>query len=260
VCNQRSTNVWVNGEVGGVVDVNKLPEVANDCVHPALNSDPGVLAMLRSDRSDADKLVRYTRLETRSRFSFNPPLVGSTGTHSAIPVPGRPSLTGGNTKMRPAWVVVTEEFPFGPCPERGLRILNVEVEITPMMVGAIAQSDSLVEDCLAQPKPLGAQGRPNMHAHNPTVLPNLVFVNWMGHGVRAIDISNPYNPREVGHARPVPWGEFVTYPDIHDGLIYMGDNNTGLHVLKYTGPYADEVPKAAIYSSNRTSPHPSGRR
>jgi hypothetical protein len=29
-------------------------------------------------------------------------------------------------------------------------------------------------------------------------------------------------------------------------------------VLKYTGPYADEVPKDGIYSSNRTSPHPSG--
>src|SRR5204863_3454130 len=118
-CNQRSTNAWTDGKVGSVVDVKKLPEVARDCVHPVLNSDPGVLAMLRSDRSDADKLVRYTRLETRSRFSFNPPLVASTATHSAVPVPGRPSLTSGNTRNRPAWVVVTEEHPFGPCPERG---------------------------------------------------------------------------------------------------------------------------------------------
>jgi hypothetical protein len=140
-----------------------------------------------------------------------------------------------------------------------LRILNVESEITPTVIGAIAQSDSLVENCLKQPRPPGALTRPNMHAHNPTVLPRLVFVNWQGHGVRALDISNPFAPREVGHARPVPWGEIVTYPDIHDGLIYVGDNNTGLHVFKYTGPYADEVPKASIYSSNRTSPHPSAR-
>ena len=62
---------------------------------------------------------------------------------------------------------------------------------------------------------------------------------------------------EVGHARPVPWGDVMTYPDIHNGLIYFGDNHTGLHVVKYTGPYADEVPKDAIYSSNRTSPHSS---
>jgi hypothetical protein len=257
-CNQRSTNAWVDGKVGGVVDVKKVAQVANDCVHPVLNSDPGVLAMLRSDRSDADKLARYTRLETRSRFAFTPPLVAMVGVHSAVPVPNRPSLTRGNTKKRPAWVVITEEWPFGPCPERGLRIINVESEITPMMVGALAQADSMVDNCLAQPKPPGSTIRPMMHAHNPTVLPDLVFVGWLGHGVRAIDISNPFNPREVGHARPVPWGDVMTYPDIHNGLIYVGDNHTGLHVLRYTGPHADEVPKDAIYSSNRTSPHPSG--
>jgi hypothetical protein len=96
-----------------------------------------------------------------------------------------------------------------------------------------------------------------MHAHNPTVLPNLVFVGWLGHGLRAIDISNPFDPREVGHARPVPWGDIMSYPDIHNGLIYVGDNHTGLHVLRYTGPHAEEVPGGAIYSSNRTSPHSS---
>jgi hypothetical protein len=258
VCNQRSSNVWTDGKVGSVVDVKKVPEVARDCVHPVLNSDPGVLAMLRSDRSDADKLARYTRLEVRSRFSFTPPLVAMVGVHSAVPIPNRPSLTRGNTRKRPAWVVITEEWPFGPCPERGLRIINIESEITPMMVGAIAQSDSMVEKCLAQPRPPGSTIRPMMHAHNPTVLPDLVFVGWLGHGVRAIDISNPFNPREVGHARPVPWGDIMTYPDIHNGLIYVGDNHTGLHVLKYTGPHADEVTQDAVYSSNRTSPHPSG--
>jgi hypothetical protein len=258
VCNQRSTNVWTDGKVDSVVDVRRLPEVARDCVHPVLNSDAGVLAMLRSDRSDVDKLARYTRLEVRSRFSFTPPLVAMVGVHSAVPVPNRPSLTRGNTKKRPAWVVITEEWPFGPCPERGLRIINVESEINPMMVGAIAQSDSMVEKCIAQPRPPGSTIRPMMHAHNPTVLQDLVLVGWLGHGVRAIDISNPFNPREVGHARPVPWGDIMTYPDIHNGLIYVGDNHTGLHVLKYTGPHADEVTQDAVYSSNRTSPHPSG--
>jgi hypothetical protein len=257
-CRQRSTNVWADGKIGGVVDVRKLPEVANDCIHPVLNSDPGVLALLRSDRSDADKLARYTRLETRSRFSFTPPLVAMVGVHSAVPVPNRASQSRGNDKNRPSWVVITEEWPFGPCPERGLRIVNVESEITPMMVGALAQSDSIVQNCLAQARPPGAKIRPMMHAHNPTVLENLVFVGWLGHGVRAIDISNPFNPREVGHARPVPWGDIMTYPDIHNGLIYVGDNHTGLHVLKYTGPHAEEVPRNAVYSSNRTSPHASG--
>jgi hypothetical protein len=258
-CNRGSTNVWAGGKVGGLVDVARLPAVADDCVHPVLNSDPGVLALLKSSLSDVDKLVRYTRLEARSRFDFEPPFVAAAGVHSAVPVPGRPARSRGNPAGRPAYVVITEEWPFGPCPERGLRILSVESEINPMLVGAHAMSDSLVDRCLAQPVPPGSTIRPMMHAHNPTVLANLVFVNWLGHGLRAIDISNPFTPREVGHARPVPWGDVMTYPDIHNGLIYVGDNHTGLHVFKYTGPRADEIPQGVVYSSNRTSPHPSGR-
>ncbi|HEX4996844.1 MAG TPA: hypothetical protein VFY29_01375 [Terriglobia bacterium] len=258
VCKQASTNVWTNGRVGGLIDVSKLADVAGDCVHPVLNSDPGVLAFLRSNMSDQEKLVRYTRLETRSRFDFAPPFVAQVSVHSAIPVPDRPSRSRGNTKGRPAYVVITEEWPFGPCPERSFRVINVESEITPMVIGTHAMSDSLVENCIQQPVPPGSTIRPMMHAHNPTVLKDLVFVNWLGNGIRAIDISNPFNPREVGHARPVPWGDVMTYPDIHNGLIYVGDNHTGLHVIKYTGPRAEEVPQHVIYSSNRTSPHPSG--
>jgi hypothetical protein len=254
-CNQRSTNVWVDGEIGGLVDVAKLAEVARDCAHPVLNSDPGVVALLASDIPDQQKLVRYTRLETRSRLDVWPSTVAIVGVHSAVPVPNRPSLSRNNTKERPAYVVLTEEWPFGPCPERSMRILSIESEITPIMIGAHAMSDSLVENCIAQPKPPGATIRPMMHAHNPTVFPNLVFVNWLGNGIRAIDISNPFNPEEVGHARPIPWGDVMTYPDFHDGLLYIGDNHTGLHVLKYTGPRADEIPATGSYSSNRTSPH-----
>jgi hypothetical protein len=42
-----------------------------------------------------------------------------------------------------------------------------------------------------------------------------------------------------------------------DGLIYWVDNRTGLHVGRYTGPRADELPGAGsgIYEGNATSPH-----
>lgn len=255
VCNRSSTNVWQDGEVGTLIDVGLLPDVANDCAHPVLNSDPAVLDMLTNPNlSDTEKLVNYTRLEERSRFDFAPPLVALAGVHSAVPVPNRPALTDGNEAGRPAYVLITEEWPFGPCPERGMRMISVESEINPVMIGSHAMSDSLPENCLAQPRPPGSTIRPMMHAHNPTVLENIAFVNWQGHGVRAIDISHPFNPREVGHARPIPWGDVMTYPDLHNGLIYVGDNHSGLHVLKYTGPRADELPEQ-VYSSNRTSPH-----
>ncbi len=258
-CNQRSTNVWVDGRVGGEIDLARVSEVADDCVHPVLSDDPGVQAVLASDASEETKLLVYKMLEQRSRFDFNPPFVASVGVHSAVPVPNRPSLSQPNPDGRPAYVLLTEEWPFGPCPERSMRLVTVEQEITPMIVGTFAMPDSQVENCIEQsssePDGTRKMHRPMMHAHNPTVLKNLAFVNWQGHGLRAIDISHPFTPREVGHARTVPWGDIMTYPDFKDGLIYVGDNHTGLHVLKYTGPRANELPRD-VYSSNRTSPHP----
>jgi len=77
------------------------------------------------------------------------------------------------------------------------------------------------------------------------------------HGLRVIDISNPHTPREVGHALTVPQGVARTYPVFKDGLIYWVDNDTGLHVARYTGPRADELPGpgTGTYEGNATSPH-----
>jgi hypothetical protein len=84
-----------------------------------------------------------------------------------------------------------------------------------------------------------------------------VFTTWYAHGLRAIDISNPHNPREVGHALTVPQGVARTYPVFKDGLIYWVDNDTGLHVARYTGPRANELPGpgSGTYEGNATSPH-----
>jgi hypothetical protein len=62
-------------------------------------------------------------------------------------------------------------------------------------------------------------------------------------------------PREVGYALPVPQGIARTYPVFKDGLMYWTDNRTGLHVARYTGPYADEIPAQGVYEGNATSPH-----
>ena len=78
-----------------------------------------------------------------------------------------------------------------------------------------------------------------------------------GHGLRAIDISNPYTPREVGHALTLPHGVTRSYPVFKDGLIYWTDSDTGLHVARYTGPRSGELPGpgSGTYEGNATSPH-----
>lgn len=254
-CNVRSTIVSDNG----VIDATKLPALANDCIHMVINNDPGLKAFLASNASAQAKAQRYLVLLTRSRFDVYPPINATpTGTHSAIFVPNRPAMVKGNTKARPAYVWLSDEN--GGCPLNYARMMSVESEIVPIMIGAFAIPDNQLEECLTQSitEPNGQRRQQvAQQNHNPTIFKNLVFNTWYGHGLRVIDISAPTNPREVGYALPSPQGIARTYPVFKDGLIYWVDNNTGLHVAKYTGPRADELPGegSGTYEGNATSPH-----
>jgi hypothetical protein len=254
-CNKRSTIVSVDG----VIDPAKIPAVANDCLRMVINNDPGLKAYLASNASPEAKAQRYIMLMTRSRYDIYPPVNATpTGTHSAVIVPNRPAQVKGNTKNRPAYVWITDEN--GGCPLNGARILSVESEIVPIMVGAFAIPDNQIDECLTQDttEPNGERRRRSAQQnHNPTVFKNLVFNTWYAHGLRAIDISIPQSPREVGHAMPLPQGIARTYPIFKDGLIYWADNDTGLHVARYTGPRSNELPGpgSGVYEGNATSPH-----
>ncbi|HYR92541.1 MAG TPA: hypothetical protein VE422_51345 [Terriglobia bacterium] len=254
-CNPRSTIVSADG----VVDGSRLAAIANDCLHMVVNNDPGLKAFLESGASPQIKAQRYLVLLTRSRFDVYPPVNATpTGTHSAVFVPNRPAQVKGNTKGRPAYVWLTDEN--GGCPLNYARMVSIESEITPIMVGAFAIPDNQLDECLDQAI-TEPNGRPRRRVpqqnHNPTVFKNIVFNTWYGHGLRAIDISTPQNPREVGYALTLPHGIARTYPVFKDGLIYWVDNDTGLHVAKYTGPRSNELPGpgSGIYEGNATSPH-----
>jgi hypothetical protein len=139
-------------------------------------------------------------------------------------------------------------------------MVSVESEISPIIVGAFAIPDNQLDVCLNQDttQPDGSPRRGlAQQNHNPTVFKNLVFNTWYAHGLRVIDISAPYTPREVGYAVTVPNGLARTYPVFRDGLIYWADDGTGLHVARYTGPRANELPGpgSGVYEGNATSPH-----
>lgn len=254
-CNQRATIVSADG----VIDASKLPAVANDCVHMVVNNDLGLKAFLASNAPAQAKAERYLVLMTRSRFDVYPPVNATpTGTHSAVFVPNRPAQVKGNTKGRPAYVWLSDEN--GGCPLNYARMVSVEAEATPIMIGAFAIPDNQLDECLDQAitEPSGEpRRRVAQQNHNPTVFKNLVFTTWYGHGLRAIDISIPQTPREVGYALTIPHGIARTYPIFKDGLIYWIDNDTGLHVARYTGPRSNELPGpgSGVYEGNATSPH-----
>jgi len=255
-CHQRSTVVRVNG----AIDASKLPEIANDCLHMVIADDPGLKAFLATDALPEVKAERYLVMLTRSRFDVHPPFNSGTASHSAVIVPNSPAQVKGNTKNRPAYVIMTDEN-FG-CPTSYGRVLSVEVETVPIMVGGFAIPHDVLDECLNEPvnEPNG-QPRPRrfdrleQQVHNPTVFKDLVFVGWYAHGLRVFDISNPFMPREVGHAIPLPLGGARGYPVFKDGLMYWIDTRNGMHVGKYTGPYSEEIPKTGVYDGNSTSPH-----
>jgi hypothetical protein len=254
-CNARSTIVTTRSGV----DAARLDDLAEDCLHMVVSDDPGLRAYLRSGAPAAEKVARYLVLMTRSRLDVHPPFSSlPTGIHSAVFVPGRPAMVRDNTANRPAYVWLSDEN--GGCPLMGARVASVESETTPVLIGGFAIPDNQMEECVVQAttEPSGEPRRnvPQQN-HNPTVFRNLVFTSWYGHGLRVIDISNPYNPREVGHALPLPHGVTRSYPVFKDGLIYWTDNDTGLRVARYVGPRSGELPGpgSGTYEGNATSPH-----
>jgi choice-of-anchor B domain-containing protein len=77
--------------------------------------------------------------------------------------------------------------------------------------------------------------------HNLYVRGNYLFESNYVSGMRVIDISDPKNPKEVGHFDTVPWGENVpgfngswsNYPFFPSGNIVVTSMREGLFVVKF---------------------------
>jgi hypothetical protein len=114
--------------------------------------------------------------------------------------------------------------------------------------------------------------------HDQLVFPHIVFTTYYGAGLRAVDISDPFRPIQVGFylnkpvervrwcsygpclppvlrpdglAREVPtFGPpdvfAFSYVDAYNGHIIYADVHSGLYILKYSGPHAEEVPEEGI--------------
>jgi hypothetical protein len=69
---------------------------------------------------------------------------------------------------------------------------------------------------------------------------NLVYVTWFGGGLRVVDLSDPFKPKEVASYIPAPLGGEPS-PQSNDvdlddrGLVYLLDRNRGLQILEMTG-------------------------
>ncbi len=235
--------------------------------------------------------VKNLDLEARVRPFGN----GVATVHGVVKIPGRPYVSlqheghscpyGGITLV---FVGSEETFAAG-----APGIARYRGDLYPKAVGVFGLPENQVDRCPRDgvapgPNTLTAERLRTSHTiHNVLAFPHILFATWYGGGLRAIDVSNPYSPFELGFffnrpAREVRWcGEETavirscadpekgpdglpvrvrqinppdvfarSYPIVMNGHIVYSDENMGVYVLKYTGPLAGEIPSNGICISH----------
>ena len=171
------------------------------------------------------------------------------------------------------WVYVSDEV-YGTttaaghgCPWGWARFIDVADETRPVVRSEFRLPENQPLSCTTFNPP-----RTSYSAHNPTLTPSIAFSTWHSGGFQAIDITNPANPTQLAEFKPDPLPMVAhggpaadsdtlagrtdkkvvmwSYPVIQDGLIYTVDLRNGLYILKYNGPYQQEVDDIGFLEGN----------
>ena len=156
---------------------------------------------------------------------WSPPFVGST--HTVWPLGDRP------------YVVVTDEARAQENYEHSqfMWVVDIRDETNPIPVS------TYIPDREENMNRGGRFGAHNILEYLPADGPwkDIVFLTYFNSGLRAIDLSDPFRPEEVGHYIPeMNFGkDYAQSNDIgmdENGLLYLIDRNgAGMHILEYTG-------------------------
>jgi len=154
-------------------------------------------------------------------------------------------------------VMIVDESLVNECQEAEARqmvwFVDATVEKKPMVVASYSVPDTGDNFC-------ERGGRFGSHSSNESMAPvffgKLAFVTWFNAGVRAIDIRDPYHPKEVGYFIPAVTEATdkrcikIDRKDVckvaiqsnnvetdERGYVYVVDRaGTGLHIIEVTGP------------------------
>jgi hypothetical protein len=183
-------------------------------------------------------------------------LPASNGAHTALPVLGVELAEFAKDKGggRRDFVIVVNESLVNEClePRQMVFVVDVTDEQRPVGVATFNVPEASGSFC-------ARGGRFGAHSSNenqpPMYARRVVFFAWFNAGVRAVDIRDPFHPREVGYYIPATTdrtdkrcvkldsGERCKIAiqtnnvDVDDrGYVYIVDRaNTGLHILELTG-------------------------
>ena len=210
---------------------------------------------------DREKLLNGPKEPTSENLLY--PQVGrldlppTNGAHTTLPLLDMPlpEFAKDARGARGDFVMIVDEQILNECLETRQRVwfADVTAESKPFTVSNFNVPEKSGNFC-------SRGGRFGSHSPNeyqaPMYAKRLVFVAWFNAGVRAIDVRDPYNPKEVGYYIPAKTGKTdkrcVKTPEgkerckiaiqtnnleVDDrGYIYIVDRaNSGMHILQVTG-------------------------
>lgn len=174
------------------------------------------------------------------------------GLHSAVKLFGKP------------YALVTEEV-YGRCPWGWVTLIDIADESRPAIVSEYKLAPhNIVEQCGT----FTAEHYrfTSFAAHNPTLTKNLAFITWHSGGLQAVSIENPLQAVQVAQFYPDPLPAVQTedpalssgldkvvmwsYPIIQNGLIHVVDVRNGFYILRYHGPFEQEVAEIRFLEGN----------
>jgi hypothetical protein len=211
--------------------------------------------LLNGPKEPTDENLRYAEV---GRYLMSP----LNGAHTAFPVLDMPIAEFAKDKIGKVrnFVVITDEQIKNECdePRQMAWFVDVTVESRPVSVATWGVPEASGDFC-------SRGGRFGTHSSNENMTPiyykRVMFFAHFNAGVRAVDIRDPYHPKEIAYYIPAVTehgdqrcakkddgpngaGEHcarviqTNNVEVDDrGLIYIVDRaNNGMHILELTGP------------------------
>jgi hypothetical protein len=209
--------------------------------------DAGAYILDVSDPTHPVEVGHWDMVPPYNGDPANPP--GPTpAVHTAAPAPH------GDSPL-PRIMVVTDEHM--ACPPGFGRVLDISDprHITLLSTYHVAGVDDQYDFGSGKFNCLPGSQSTHLPYFDPRGHGSLFYQAWYGQGLRVMDISNPYYPKEVGYYL-TPDTSIPTYPSRHTreayvdpatDLVYVTDGNGGgLTVLRYTGPIPEHPPLPGV--------------
>ncbi|ASY76544.1 LVIVD repeat-containing protein [Pectobacterium polaris] len=224
---------WLPGMHTAGGESASWPEGKRYALHHAIISGDTAYGSWRDGGLTLLDVSDRTNPQLISHRNWSPPFGG--GTHTALPLPDRDLLI-----VLDEAVLDNQEDG-----EKLIWVFDIREPSNPVSIATFPQPKE------ADYVKKGAHFGPhNLHENRPGsfISSSLIFATYQNAGVRAYDISNPYQPKETGALVPAAPARMVDKrpgrPQIiqscdvfvdADGIIYSTDYNAGLSIIEYRG-------------------------